>query len=55
MYYRGYFKNWEQHPEETKKATFSLQKVKKGTPNLSYPYVHSLFTIVLIKLIFEKT
>ena len=24
-----------QHPKDTKKGTFSLQKVKKGTPNLT--------------------
>ena len=36
-----------------KKGTFSLQKVKKGTPDLTSPYVHDLFTVVLIKQIFE--
>ena len=40
--------------EDTKKDTFSLQKVKKGTPHLTYPYVHGLYTIVLIKQIFKK-
>ena len=37
-----------------KKGTFSLQKVKKGTANLTSPYVHGLFTVVLIKQVFEK-
>ena len=37
-----------------KRALFSLQKIKKGTPNLISPYGHSLFMIVLIKQIFEK-
>ena len=37
-----------------KRALFHYKKVKKGTPNLSSPYVHSLFQIVLIKQIFEK-
>ena len=41
-------------PKDTKKDTFSLQKVKKGTPNLTYPYIHGLCTIFLKKLIFEK-
>ena len=43
-----------QDPKDTKKRTFSLQKVKKSTPNLIYPYDHGLFTIVLIKKLFEK-
>ena len=30
------------------------KKVKKGTPNLTSPYFHSIFTIFLIKQIFEK-
>ena len=33
------------------RALFHYKKVKKGTPNLTSPYVHSLFTIVLIKVI----
>ena len=33
---------------------FHYKKVKKDTPNLTSPYVHSFFTIVLIKQIFEK-
>ena len=37
-----------------KRALFHYKKVKKGTPNLTSPYVYSLFTIVLIKQIFEK-
>ena len=37
-----------------KGALFHYKKVKKGTPNLTPPYVHSLFTIVSIKQIFEK-
>ena len=32
-----------------KKALFYHKRVKKGTPNLTSPYVNSLFTIVLIK------
>ena len=37
-----------------KRALFHYKEVKKGTPKLTFPYVHSLFTIVLIKQIFEK-
>ena len=37
-----------------KRALFHYKKIKKGTPNLKSPYDHSLFTIVLIKQIFEK-
>ena len=37
-----------------KGAILHYRKVKKGTPNLTSPYVHSLFTIILIKQIFEK-
>ena len=37
-----------------KRTLFHYSKVKKGTPNLTSPYVHSLFTIVLKKQIFEK-
>ena len=37
-----------------KRALFQYKKVKKGTPNLTSPYVHSIFTIVLIKQIVEK-
>ena len=48
---RGYFRNWGQHPEDTKKGTFSLQKVERDTPNLTSPNVHSQFTIVLKKII----
>ena len=33
---------------------FSLQKVKKGTPNLTDPYVHGLCTIFLIKQFFSR-
>ena len=43
-----------EHPEDAKKATFSLQNVKKGTPNLASLYVHILFTIFFIKQIFFK-
>ena len=32
-----------------KRALVHYKKIKKGTPNLTSPYVHSLFTIVLIK------
>ena len=37
-----------------KRALFHYKTVKKGTPNLTYPYIHDLFTIVLIKQISEK-
>ena len=37
-----------------KRALFHYKKVKKGTPNLTSPYVHGLFTNFLIKQIFEK-
>ena len=36
------------------RALFQYKTVKKGTPNLTFPYDHSLFTIVLVKQIFEK-
>ena len=42
------------HPEDTKKALFHNKKVMKGTPNLTSPSVHSLFTTVLIKQTSEK-
>ena len=32
-----------------RRGTFSLQKVKKGTPNLIFPYAYSLFTIIFEK------
>ena len=35
-----------------KRALFQYKKVTKGTPNLTSPYVYSLFTIFLIKQIF---
>ena len=37
-----------------KRALLHYKKVKKGTPDLASPYLRSLFTIVLIKQIFEK-
>ena len=37
-----------------KNGTSSLKKVKKGTLNLTSPYVDSLFITVLTKQIFEK-
>ena len=37
-----------------KKGFFLLKKVKKGTLHLTSPSVHSLFTTVLTKQIFEK-
>ena len=37
-----------------KRALFHYKKIKKGILNLTFPYVHSLLTIVLIKQIFEK-
>ena len=40
--------------EILKSALFHYKKVKKDTPNLTSPCVHSLFRIVLIKRIFEK-
>ena len=36
------------------RTLFHYKKVKKGSPNLTTPYVHSLFSSVLIKQIFEK-
>ena len=51
---RGYFRNWGQHPEDSKRVLFHYRKVKKGTHNLTSPYVHSIFSTVLIKQIFEK-
>ena len=32
-----------------KRALFHYKTVKKGTPNLTSPYVHGLFAIVFIK------
>ena len=46
--------NSKEHLEDTKRALFHYKKVKKGTPNLTSLCVHSIFTIVLIKQIFEK-
>ena len=37
-----------------KRPLFHNKKVKKGTPNLTSPYGHSLLTIILIKKICEK-
>ena len=37
-----------------KRALFHYKTVKTGTPNLTSLYVHGLFTIALIKQIFEK-
>ena len=37
-----------------KRALIHYKKIKKGTPNLTSSYVGSLFTIALIKQIFEK-
>ena len=37
-----------------KRALFHYKTVKKGTPNLTSSYVHGLFTVVLMKQIFEK-
>ena len=37
-----------------KRTLFHYKKVKKSTPNLSSPDVYILFTIVLIKQVFEK-
>ena len=37
-----------------KRTLFHCKKVKKGTPNMTSPHVHNLFTIYLIKQIFEK-
>ena len=37
-----------------KRPLFYYKTVKKGTPNLTSPYNHGLFTIVLIKQISEK-
>ena len=48
---RSYFRN---DPKDTKKGTFSLKIFQMGTPNVTSIYVHSFFTIILIKLNFEK-
>ena len=45
--------NWRQHLEDIKKTTSSLPKIN-WHPDLTFPYVHSLLKIVLIKQIFEK-
>ena len=37
-----------------KRALFHYEKVEKGTPNLISPGVHSLFTAILMKQVFEK-
>ena len=37
-----------------KREPFHYKKVNKGTTNFTSPYVYSLFTIFLIKQIFEK-
>ena len=37
-----------------KRALFHYKIVEKGTPNLISPYVHGLFTVALMKQIFEK-
>ena len=37
-----------------KRAFFHYKTVKNGTPNLTSPYTHGLFTIVFMKKIFEK-
>ena len=51
---RDYFRNWGLRQEDTKKGHFHNKKVKKGTPNLTSPYVHSFFTTVMTKQFFEK-
>ena len=38
----------------TQKGDFFTTKNEKGTPDLTSPYVYSLFKIVLMKQIFEK-
>ena len=43
-----------QNQKDTKKHTLLIQKLKKNTPNLIYPNDDGLFTIVLIKKLFEK-
>ena len=40
--------------QRQKRALFSYKKPEKGTSNLNDPYVHSTFTMLLIKQIFEK-
>ena len=37
-----------------RRALFQYKTVKKGTPNLTSPYVHRLFTVALMKQIFGK-
>ena len=39
---------------DIKRHFLPKKKVKKGTSDLSYLYVHSIFTLLLIKQIFEK-
>ena len=45
MYISGVnYRSWGQCcPENTIKTLFHYKKVKKGTPNLTSPYVHSLY------------
>ena len=38
-----------------RRTLFHYKTVKKGTLNLTSPYVYGLFTIALTKQIFEKT
>ena len=38
----------------TMRVLFHYEKVKKGIPNLRSPYIHSLYTVVLIKQMFGK-
>ena len=40
--------------KDTERVLFHYKNVKKGTPNLTSPYVHSFFTIVFMTQIFLK-
>ena len=50
---KGYCKNWGQLPEDAKKGTFSIQKLKRA-PLIWPPPMFIASTIFLIKQIFEK-
>ena len=54
MPYSGVILETEGSVWKIQKRDFFTAKKVKGTPNLTFPYVHSLFAIVLIKQTFEK-
>ena len=51
---RGYFRNWRKRPADTWKDTPPPIRGSKGNPDLSNSYAHSMFTLPMIKNIFEK-